>query len=132
MTAFFQDRELAASVSEKLKIYAQPQRLMILSCLLNCERNVTEIGDATGITQPALSQQLAELRRADLVSTRKEAKQVWYMLADESVKICVQTMEAVFGNGSDVEITQVKEVVMTLPSSLLPAAEGAASFARIL
>ena len=132
MTAFFQDRELAASVSEKLKIYAQPQRLMVLSCLLNCERNVSEIGDATGITQPALSQQLAELRRADLVSTRKEAKQVWYMLANESVKICVQTMEAVFGNGSDVEITQVKEVAMTPPTSLLPAAKGAASFARIL
>ncbi len=132
MTAFFQDRELAANVTEKLKIYAQPQRLMILSCLLNCERNVSEIGDATGITQPALSQQLAELRRADLVSTRKEAKQVWYMLANESVKICVQTMEAVFGNGSDVEITQVKEVAMTPLSSLLPAAEGAASFARIL
>ena len=132
MTAFFQDRELAASVSEKLKIYAQPQRLMILSCLLNRERNVTEIGDATGITQPALSQQLAELRRADLVSTRKEAKQVWYMLANESVKICMQTMEAVFGNGSDVEITQVKEVAMTSPSSLLLAVQGAASFARIL
>ena len=132
MTAFFQDRELAANVTEKLKIYAQPQRLMILSCLLNCERNVSEIGDATGITQPALSQQLAELRRADLVSTRKEAKQVWYMLANESVKICVQTMEAVFGNGSDVEITQVKDVAMTQASSLLPAAEGAASFARIL
>ena len=132
MTAFFQDRELAANVTEKLKIYAQPQRLMILSCLLNCERNVSEIGDATGITQPALSQQLAELRRADLVSTRKEAKQVWYMLANESVKICVQTMEAVFGNGSDVEITQVKHVAMTPLSSLLPAAEGAASFARIL
>ncbi|CAN1541517.1 ArsR Predicted transcriptional regulators [Caulobacteraceae bacterium] len=132
MTAFFQDRELAANVTEKLKIYAQPQRLMILSCLLNGERNVSEIGDATGITQPALSQQLAELRRADLVSTRKEAKQVWYMLANESVKICVQTMEAVFGNGSDVEITQVKEVAMTSPSSLLPAVQGAASFARIL
>jgi DNA-binding transcriptional ArsR family regulator len=132
MTAFFQDRELAASVSEKLKIYAQPQRLMILSCLLNRERNVTEIGDATGITQPALSQQLAELRRADLVSTRKEAKQVWYMLAGDSVKICVQTMEAVFGDGCDVEITQVKEVAMTSPSSLLPAVQGAASFARIL
>jgi DNA-binding transcriptional ArsR family regulator len=132
MSAFFQDRELAANVSEKLKIYAQPQRLMILSCLLNRERNVTEIGDATSITQPALSQQLAELRRAELVSTRKEAKQVWYMLADESVKICVQTMEAVFGNGSDVEITQVKEIAMTSHSSLLPAADGAASFARIL
>lgn len=132
MTAFFQDRELAASVSEKLKIYAQPQRLMILSCLLNWERNVAEIGDATGITQPALSQQLAELRRAELVSTRKEAKQVWYMLADESVKICVQTMEAVFGNGSDVEITQVKEFGLTPLSTLLPSAKGAASFARIL
>lgn len=97
MTALFEDRDLAASVSEKLKVYAQPQRLMILSCLLGGERNVAEIGAATGIGQPALSQQLAELRRADLVTTRRKAKQIWYGLANDSVHMCVQTMEAVFG-----------------------------------
>lgn len=97
MTALFEDRDLAARVSEKLKVYAQPQRLMILSCLLGGERNVAEIGAATGIVQPTLSQQLAELRRADLVTTRRKAKQIWYALANEGVRMCVQSMEAVFG-----------------------------------
>jgi len=97
MTALFEDRDLAASVSEKLKVYAQPQRLMILSCLLGAERNVAEIGAATGIGQPALSQQLAELRRADLVTTRRKAKQIWYALANDGVRLCIRSMEAVFG-----------------------------------
>jgi DNA-binding transcriptional ArsR family regulator len=100
MSAIFESRELATDVAEKLRVYAQPQRLMILSCLLRSERTVAEIGEITAITQPALSQQLAELRRAELVTTRKEAKQVWYSLADDGVTICVQTMEAIFG-GSD-------------------------------
>lgn len=97
MTQLHANRELAAAVAEKLKVYAQPQRLMILSCLLEGERNVAAIGEATGIGQPALSQQLAELRRAGLVSARREAREVWYALADGGVCSCVQTMEAVFG-----------------------------------
>jgi DNA-binding transcriptional ArsR family regulator len=96
MSAIFEDRDVAAGVADKLRVFAQPQRLMILSCLLRAERTVSEIGEVTGITQPALSQQLAELRRAELVSTRKEAKQVWYALADEGVKTCVHTMELIF------------------------------------
>jgi DNA-binding transcriptional ArsR family regulator len=70
---------------------------MIMSCLLRGERNVSEIAEATGIGQPALSQQLAELRRAELVCTRKAAKQVWYTLADTNVALCVRNMEAIFG-----------------------------------
>ena len=97
MSAFYEDREAATAAAEKLKVFAQPQRLMILSCLLREERNVGEIAQATGIGQPALSQQLAELRRADLVRTRKEAKLVWYALADDGVALCVRNMEAIFG-----------------------------------
>ncbi|QHD69690.1 ArsR family transcriptional regulator [Sphingobium yanoikuyae] len=59
--AFYEDREAATVASEKLKVFAQPQRLMILSCLLRGERNVSEIGEATDIVQPALSQQLGGL-----------------------------------------------------------------------
>ena len=96
MNTIFESRELAAEVAEKLRVYAQPQRLMILSCLLRGERTVAEIGEITEITQPALSQQLAELRRAELVNTRKEAKQVWYSLANDGVNLCVHTMESIF------------------------------------
>ena len=63
MTSLFESRDRAVKAADKLKVYAQPQRLMILSCLLRGERTVSEIDAATGIGQPALSQQLAELRR---------------------------------------------------------------------
>lgn len=97
MSALYEDREAATAAAEKLKVFAQPQRLMILSCLLRGERNVGDISEATRIAQPALSQQLAELRRADLVRTRREVKQVWYSLADDGVALCVRNMEAIFG-----------------------------------
>lgn len=129
MTALYESRDLATQVADKLKVYAQPQRLMILSCLLRGERNVAEIGDATGIAQPALSQQLAELRRAELVSTRKEAKQVWYALADESVQVCVQSMEGVFGGTKpDKLAAPTKRLVAAPPKAVI----GAARFARLV
>ena len=127
MTAIYESRDLAADITEKLKVFAQPQRLMILSYLLQGERNVKEIGEATGVSQPALSQQLAELRRADLVSTRKEAKQVWYSLAGDDVGLCVRTMESIFGHA---EPSQMPTIAPSLPS-LDPAPGGVAAFARV-
>ena len=127
MTAIYESRDLASDITEKLKVFAQPQRLMILSYLLQGERNVKEIGEATGVSQPALSQQLAELRRADLVSTRKEAKQVWYSLAGDDVGLCVRTMEAIFGSA---EPSQMLTIAPSLPSSD-PTPDGVAAFARV-
>ncbi|MFN0022753.1 MAG: ArsR/SmtB family transcription factor [Parvularculaceae bacterium] len=127
MTALFEDRDLAASVSEKLKVYAQPQRLMILSCLLGGERRVAEIGAATGIGQPALSQQLAELRRADLVTTRRKAKHIWYGLANDDVRMCVQSMEAIFGGVGE---TPPLIAPQSRPQGRKPAV-GVAGFAKV-
>lgn len=131
MTALFESREHAGKASERLKVYAQPQRLMILSCLLRGECTVGEIDVATGIGQPALSQQLAELRRNDLVKTRRASKQIWYDLADDKVRLCVRSIEAIFGNEGTFE---------QLPSNGLPTNKeldasvqktGVAAFVRI-
>ncbi|MGC6331424.1 ArsR/SmtB family transcription factor [Rhizorhabdus sp. FW153] len=130
MTALHQDRDAAAAAAEKIRIFAQAQRLMILSCLLRGERNVGEIADATGIGQPALSQQLGELRRAELVETRKEAKQVWYRLADESVALCVRNIEAMFAGVGAVTPAPAPTANASLPAA--PASQGVAAFARIL
>ncbi|UZW54519.1 metalloregulator ArsR/SmtB family transcription factor [Sphingobium sp. JS3065] len=127
MSALHENREAATVAAEKIKIFAQPQRLMILSCLLRGERNVGEIADVTGIGQPALSQQLAELRRADLVQTRKEAKLVWYMLADDNVALCVRNIEAIFGSEGNPVLPPAAK-----PASQLPPARGVAGFARVL
>ncbi len=132
MSALYRDRSLADAAVERLKAYAQPQRLMILSCLLEGERTVSEIDAATAIGQPALSQQLAELRRAEMVKTRRVSKQVYYDLASESIQLCVRSMEAIFGDTSDANAA-LQDMLVTnrvKPETIKPAS-GAAVFARI-
>lgn len=132
MTAIYEDRALADKAVEKLRIYAQPQRLMILSCLLRGGRTVGEIEAATGIGQPALSQQLAELRRADMVVTRRAAKQVHYDLADEGVGLCVRSMEAIFaGAATTGELLAAAIGAQDTPRKPHGSLSGTAAFARI-
>ena len=132
MTAIYKSRAMAVKATDKLKVYAQPQRLMILSFLLCGESTVSEIDNETGIGQPALSQQLAELRRAEIVKTRREGKQIWYDLSDETARICVKTMEVILKDEPDHR--QIIEAA-TSNSTTKPKGSqtsGAAGFARIL
>lgn len=132
MSALYQSRALADAATEKLRVYAQPQRLMILSCLLQGERTVGEIDAATGIGQPALSQQLAELRRAEMVRTRRASKQVYYDLADEKICLCVRSMEAILGDGPDpaAALAAILDTAGPVPMPRKTPA-GTAAFARV-
>ncbi|GBQ10129.1 ArsR/SmtB family transcription factor [Swaminathania salitolerans] len=67
---------------ERLRLYGQPQRLAILTALIDRQRSVSDLEATTGIGQPALSQQLGELRRAGLIASRREAREVFYAYAD--------------------------------------------------
>lgn len=132
MTAIFESRDQADAATEKLKIFAQPQRLMILSFLLRGERSVSEIDTATGIGQPALSQQLAALRQADVVKTRREGKQIWYELADDAVRLCVRTMEVLLTDQPDPQqVMKAATTGVVAPKKLLTGT-GTAGFAKIL
>lgn len=132
MSALYQSRALADAATEKLRVYAQPQRLMILSCLLQGERTVGEIDAATGIGQPALSQQLAELRRAEMVRTRRASKQVYYDIADEKICLCVRSMEAILGDGPDpaAALAAILDTARPVPMPRKTPA-GTAAFARV-
>lgn len=130
MKTLWQSREQADVAADKLRKFAQAQRLMILSLLLDGEKSVTEIDMATGIGQPALSQQLAELRKAELVTTRRQAKQVYYSLADDTVVLCVRSIEAVFGTG-DPERALMSMVRTDVRPERSGTVKGAANFARI-
>jgi DNA-binding transcriptional ArsR family regulator len=128
----FQSRSAADAAAERLKVYAQPQRLMILSLLMGGEHTVSDIEKATGIGQPALSQQLAELRRAEIVRTRKESKQVYYRLADDKVIACVRGVEAMFGGGAVANLPAVADASVSEPAAPARApVKGAAMFARV-
>ncbi|AOX18959.1 ArsR/SmtB family transcription factor [Kozakia baliensis] len=78
--------EQAKTLADKLRLYSQPQRLMILAFLHQGPATVGEVENHTGIGQPALSQQLGELRRAGILKTWREARAVFYDLADEEEK----------------------------------------------
>jgi len=130
MSALHEDRGQAEAIADKLKTFAQPQRLMILSLLLaRGEQSVSEIGLATGIGQPALSQQLGELRRTSLVVTRRQSKQVHYSLADEVTEHYVRSIEAVFGAARPKTPQQRGSTSARSPDEIAP---GAAGFVRLL
>jgi DNA-binding transcriptional ArsR family regulator len=127
----YASRAAADLAAERLKIYAQPQRLMILSRLIDGEHTVSEIDEATGIGQPALSQQLAELRRADIVQTRRASKQVYYRLADDNVLVCVKGIEAMFSGNADAAAALSQAIRGAGDDRPSRRPTGAAAFARV-
>lgn len=70
----------SAKATRFLRALGNPARLLLLCQLAQGEKNVNELETATGIRQPTLSQQLAVLREENLVSTRKEGKNVYYQI----------------------------------------------------
>ncbi|MGL4714455.1 MAG: ArsR/SmtB family transcription factor [Aeromonas sp.] len=69
-----------------LKALANERRLFILCQLLERELSVGELNERLGLSQSALSQHLALLRRDQLVTTRKEAQTVYYSLHSHEVR----------------------------------------------
>lgn len=84
-TDFVFDFEKAEYVAQQLKFVSNPDRLKILCVLKDGEIHVQHIESLTHIQQPTLSQQLTILRKANLVSTRREGKQIYYSIADHKV-----------------------------------------------
>lgn len=62
-----------------LKALANSSRLLVLCVLRNGgEKNVSELEQIVGLSQSALSQHLARLRKDDLVTTRRQAQTIFY------------------------------------------------------
>jgi DNA-binding transcriptional ArsR family regulator len=68
-----------------LNIASDSTRLKIMYALSDGEKSVNEIVEAVGASQSLISHQLAVLKKANLVSTRKEKTWVFYSLADHHV-----------------------------------------------
>lgn len=79
-----------------LKAMANERRLQILCLLHNQELSVGELCCKLELSQSALSQHLAWLRRDGLVHTRKEAQTVYYTLSSEEVKLMIQLLHELY------------------------------------
>ena len=84
--------EQAVQAAALLKVMANPDRLLLLCQMVEGERSVAELGEATGLQQPSLSQQLAVLRREGLVETRRDGKFIHYRVASPAVLALLTTL----------------------------------------
>lgn len=88
--------DMAANACELLKAMANEWRLMILCQLAEGEKTVSELQSMLGLSQSALSQHLAILRREKIVRSRKHAQSVSYSLTgDEATKV-MESLHDVF------------------------------------
>ena len=76
----------AGAAEGLLKAVANRRRLTILCELSRGERSVSELGEAIGLSQSALSQHLARLRADRIVATRRESQTIFYSLESEGVR----------------------------------------------
>lgn len=72
--------------AELFKALAHPVRVRALEQLLQGERSVGELAGAIEVEISHLSQQLGILRRADIVTTRREGNTVFYGIRDDRLK----------------------------------------------
>jgi len=71
------------SETEIFKVLADPTRRAILERLSGAEMTATDLRAGFAITQPAMSQHLAVLRGAGLVSERREGRYAHYRIAPD-------------------------------------------------
>ena len=94
VVAELQDK--AVDAANLLKSMSNESRLLILCNLAEGEKSVGELQDLVELSQSALSQHLAVLRRDGLVTTRRSAQSIFYSLASEPAKALMSTLYAYF------------------------------------
>ena len=87
-------RPLSEIKAELFKALAHPARIRVLELLAEGERRSARCSRSSGIELSHLSQQLGVLRRAGLVTTRKEGSSVFYAIKDPLVAELLAVGEA--------------------------------------
>jgi DNA-binding transcriptional ArsR family regulator len=115
-----------ADDAEIFRVLGHETRLRLLTLLAAGELAVSEIDAASGIGQPGLSQQLAILRKAQLVITRRAAKQVYYRVDRAAVQRSAALLLRLVGDNGPAKPA-------TAPDEMPPhALASAAGFARMV
>jgi len=77
-------------VSETLKLISDPTRIKILWALLHGEHSVNGLSEHVGAQPPAVSQHLAKLRIAGLVSVKREGNKMLYSSSNRYVQNIIE------------------------------------------
>ncbi|GAB6933456.1 ArsR/SmtB family transcription factor [Calditerricola satsumensis] len=77
--------EIAERAALTFKALADPTRIRILHLLAQEERSVTDLAETLGLSQSAVSHQLAFLRSMRLVKYRRQGQSLFYTCDDDHV-----------------------------------------------
>ena len=111
---------IAVIKAELFKALAHPARIRILEVLGEGERAVGEMQPEVGIELSHLSQQLAVLRRAGLVSARKEGTSVIYAIKDPQVTTLLAVAKLLLINS----LAETQDLLADLRAATTAAATG--------
>lgn len=89
------------NISKKLKVLSDPKRLEIVD-MLSCEELCAcEILDKFDISQPTLSSDMKKLEDANIIKSRKEGKNVFYIVNKESLDELYNLLGKIFESSLD-------------------------------
>jgi ArsR family transcriptional regulator, lead/cadmium/zinc/bismuth-responsive transcriptional repressor len=83
----------AQMIAHFFQVLSDPTRVRMIKALADAEWSVSELTEALGMDQPAVSHQLKYLRDLGLVRWKKNGRRVYYRLADGHLRdILVSSM----------------------------------------
>jgi DNA-binding transcriptional ArsR family regulator len=87
--------EITILQAQVLKILASPRRLDILHRLAEGPIEVGRLAQATGASQPNISQHLSVMRAAGIVEAERDGREIRYRLVDPEVLVACAVMRGV-------------------------------------
>jgi ArsR family transcriptional regulator, nickel/cobalt-responsive transcriptional repressor len=84
------DAVLAGRLADAMFALSTPSRVLILGCLLAGPCSVSDITEALGMEQSAVSHQLRVLREHQLVRAERAGRRRLYALYDEDVSVLLE------------------------------------------
>lgn len=89
-------KQNASAAAKLMRVLGNDSRLLILCYLDGKELSVSELNRCLDLSQSALSQHLAVLRRDGLVRTRRESQTIFYSLNGTTAITIIRTLHDLF------------------------------------
>lgn len=86
----------AEEVASVLKMMAHPTRLKLLCAMVEGEKSVQELTEATSASQVSVSQFLKIMRAEGILENRKEGSFVYYSICEPKVLKIISSLYSVF------------------------------------
>jgi ArsR family transcriptional regulator len=86
--------------NEAFKALADPTRREILALLRRGEMTAGDLADKFDMTKPSMSHHFAVLKEAELITSRREAQQIWYGLNTSVVEDLLAWAMDLVGDGT--------------------------------